>query len=90
MVHILAIAALDNSSGAYQGSKASRNVNKGAKAAMMIVVDRRRKSVEQSQTYYEKKRREGKKHNQAIRALGWHILRMIFKLLKENRPYEIR
>lgn len=58
--------------------------------AMMIAVDRHRKQVEQSQIYYEKKRREGKKNNQAIRALGRHMIRMIFKLLKENRPHELR
>ena len=86
----LGMAALDNSSGTYRGSKVPRNVNKRAKAAMMIAVDRHRKQVEQSQTYYEKKRREGKKHNQAIRALGRHMVRMIFKLLKENRAYEVR
>jgi hypothetical protein len=33
-------------------------------------VDRHRKYVPESQRYYEKKRSEGKKHNQAIRALA--------------------
>ena len=50
----------------------------------------RRKKVAQSQRYYEKKRAEGKKHNQAIRALGRHLTRIIYKLLKEEREYEIR
>ena len=44
----LGMAALDNSSDAYQGSKAPRNVNKRARAALVIAVDRHRKSVEQS------------------------------------------
>jgi hypothetical protein len=57
---------------------------------MMIGVDRHRKKVAQSQRYYEKKRAEGKKHNQAIRALGRHLTRIIYKLLKEERQYEIR
>lgn len=86
----LGMAALDNSSGLYQGSKVPRNVNTRAKAAMMIAVDRHRKQILQSQSYYEKKRREGKKHNQAIRALGRHMVRMIYKLLMEDRLYEIR
>jgi len=86
----LGMAALDNRSGTYQGSKAPRNVNKRAKTAMMIAVDRHRKQVEQSQTYYDKKRQQGKRHNQAIRALGRHMVRMMYKLLKENHPYEIR
>jgi len=53
-------------------------------------VDRHRKYVPESQRYYEKKRSEGKKHNQAIRALGRHLSRIIYKMLKEERDYEIR
>ena len=86
----LGMATLDNSSGKYQGSKAPKQVNTRAKAAMMIAVDRHRKYVPESQRYYEKKRAEGKKHNQAIRALGRHLTRIIYKMLKEDRDYEIR
>ena len=86
----LGMATLDNSSGKYQGTKAPKQVNTRAKAAMIIGVDRHRKKVAQSQRYYEKKRAEGKKHNQAIRALGRHLTRIIYKLLKEEREYEIR
>jgi transposase len=81
------MANLDNSSGKQKGSKPARQVNTRAKAAMMIAVDRHRKQVPQSQRYYEKKRTEGKKHNQALRALGRHLCRIIFKMLKENRGY---
>ena len=86
----LGMSTLDNSSGKYQGTKAPKQVNTRAKAAMMIGVDRHRKKVAQSQRYYEKKRSEGKKHNQAIRALGRHLTRIIYKMLKEEREYEIR
>ena len=41
-------------------------------------------------TYAQELRAEGKKHNQAIRALGRHLCRVIYKLLKEERVYEIR
>lgn len=78
---------LDNSSGKHKGSKAPKQVNERAKTAMMIAVDRHRKYVPQSQKYYDKKRTEGKKHNQAVRALGRHLCRVIFKMLKENRGY---
>ncbi len=83
----LGMANLDNSSGKQKGSKPPRQVNCRAKAAMMIAVDRHRKKVLQSQTYYEKKRAEGKKHNQALRALGRHLCRVIFKMLKDNKGY---
>lgn len=86
----LGMSTLDNSSGKYQGSKAPKHVNTRAKAAMMIALDRHRKHVPESQRYYEKKRSEGKKHNQAIRALGRHLCRIIYKLLKEEREYQIR
>ena len=86
----LGMSTLDNSSGKYQGSKAPKHVNTRAKAAMMIAIDRHRKYVPESQRYYEKKRSEGKKHNQAIRALSRHLCRIIYKMLKEGRPYEIR
>lgn len=86
----LGMAILDNSSGRYKGAKAPRHVNTHAKAAMMIAVDRHRKLVASSKKYYEKKRAEGKKHNQAIRALGRQLCRVIFKMLKENRRYEVR
>ena len=69
----LGMSTLDNSSGKYQGSKQPKHVNTRAKAAMMVALDRHRKYVPESQRYYEKKRSEGKKHNQAIRALGRHL-----------------
>jgi len=86
----LGMASLDNRSGTYQGSKPSKHVNTRAKAAMMTGVDRHRKCVPESQRYYERKRAEGKTHNQAIRALGRHLCRVFFKMLKQQRPDERR
>jgi len=84
------MANLDNSSGNFRGSKNPKHVNTRAKAAMMVGVDRHRKMIPESQQYYEKKRAQGKSHNQAIRALGRHLCRVIFRMLKQNRPYEVR
>jgi len=81
---------LDNSSGKHKGSKSPKQVNTRAKAAMMTAIDRHRKYVPESQRYYEKKRLQGKAHNQAIRALGRHLCRIIYKMLKEERDYQIR
>ena len=86
----LGMSTLDNSSGNYQGTKAPKHVNTRAKAAMMIALDRHRKYVPESQRYYEKKRIQGKGHNQAIRALGRHLCRIIYKMLKEQREYQLR
>jgi transposase len=81
----LGMSGLDNSSGRHKGSKTPRHVNTRAKAVMMVAVDRHRKYIAESRTYYEKKRAEGKKHNQAVRALGRHLCRVIFRMLKQEK-----
>lgn len=86
----LGMATLDNSSGNYRYSKPPKHVNTRAKAAMMVAVDHHRRQVEESKSYYEKKRAEGKKHNQAVRALGRHLCRVIFKMLRDDKLYEAR
>lgn len=86
----LGMANLDNSSGMQRGSKTPRHVNTRAKAAMMVGVDRHRKSIGESQRFYEKKRAQGKTHNQAVRALGRHLCRVLFRMLKQGRAYEVR
>jgi len=86
----IGMANLDNSSGERRGARAPGQVNKHAKAAMMTGVDRHRKQVPESQRYYEKKRAEGKTHNQAIRALGRHLCRVLYRMLKHGEAYRIR
>jgi len=66
------------------------NVNTRTKAAMMVAVAHHSWKVEESQRYYDKKKAEGKKHNQAIRSLGRHLVRVIWSLVRDNRLYEIR
>jgi transposase len=86
----LGMSALDNSSGKRNGAKAPRHVNTRAKAAMMVAVARHIACVPTSRAYYDKKRAEGKAHNQAIRALGRHLVRVIWSMVKQGRKYEIR
>jgi transposase len=85
----LGMANLDHSSGKSRRSKRPKHVNVRAKAAMRIAADKHRKLCPQSKRYYEKRRAEGKTHHQAIRALGRHLCPVIFKMLKEDRPYRI-
>ena len=85
----LGMAPLDKISGNSKGIRKSKNVNSHAKAAMMNAIDQHRRYVEESKCYYEKKRAEGKKHNQAIRSLGRHLVRVIFKMLENDRDYQI-
>lgn len=84
------MANLSNDSGKVKSSKNPKHINSHAKAAMMAAVDKHRKLVPESKRYYDKKRAEGKKHNQAVRALGRHLCRVIFSMLKHDRPYQFR
>lgn len=84
------MATLDNSSGKKHSAKTTRHVNTRAKAAMMVAVARHIACVPASCAYYDKKRAEGKKHNQAVRALGRHLVRVIWSMVKQGRKYEIR
>lgn len=84
------MAALDNSSGKKTGARTPRQVNTRAKAAMMVAIARHIACVESSRVYYNKKRAEGKKHNQAVRALGRQMIRVIWSLVKHTRAYDIR
>ena len=57
---------------------------------MMTAVARHQENVPASRAYYDKKRAQGKTHNQAIRALGRHLVRVIWSMLKHARDYELR
>jgi len=84
----LGMAPLDNSSGNYKGTKSPHQVNKRAKAAMMVAMGHHIRKVAESKAYYQKKRAEGKKHNQALRSLGRHLVRVIWSMAQNNRHYE--
>ena len=86
----LGMAVLDKSSGKYKGSRRTRHVNQRAKFAMSTAVARHIEKVPQSRAYYDKKKAEGKSHNQAVRALGRHLVRVIWSMLTQRRDYEIR
>lgn len=78
---------LDNSSGTFIGTKNTRQVNRHARAAMMTAAARHIQHVPESRTYYEKKIAEGKTHNQAVRALGRHLIRVIWSMITHRLDY---
>lgn len=86
----LGMAPLDNSSGRRKGTRHAKQVNKRARIAMMTALTRHIRRVEESERYYRKKRDEGKKHNQAIRSLGRHMVRVLWSMIKNDRFYESR
>ena len=78
---------LDNSSGKHVGTKNTRQVNRHARTAMMTAVARHINYVPESKIYYDKKLAEGKSHNQAVRALGRHFIRVIWSMITHQRDY---
>ncbi len=86
----LGMAPLDNSSGKRRGTRHAKQVNIRARSAMMTAVNRHILRVEESERYYRKKRNEGKKHNQAIRSLGRHMVRVLWSMIRDGHFYENR
>jgi transposase len=84
------MAVLDHSSSSSQWSKPPKQVNRRAKAAMVRAAARHMQEVPESKDYYDKKRKEGKTHNQALRSLARHLVRVIWSIYKQERDYEIR
>ena len=82
------MSPLNDDSGKYRGSKVPRQVNRRAKAAMMVAVVRHIDCVPESKVYYDKKRADGKKHNQAVRALGRHLVRVIWPACANGRQVD--
>jgi transposase len=86
----LGMCPLTHQSGEMSRARIPRQVNTRCKAAMMTAVARHIGCVPQSRAYYDRKRAQGKTHNQAIRALGRHMVRVIWAILRDGRDYEIR
>ena len=81
------MAPLDNSSGVRSRAKRSKSINSRCQNAMMTCIVRHMACVPESRTYYDRKRSEGKTHNQAVRALGRHLVRVIWRMLINDRDY---
>ena len=84
------MACLSNQSGQRTRARAPRQVNRRAKAALMVALARHIEQVPQSKAYYDRKRTEGKQHNQALRALGRHLIRVLWAMVRNQRDYDVR
>ena len=81
------MAPLTCSSGKRQGAKRSKNVNKIIQAAMMVAAARHINVCSEADAYYNRKRTQGKRHNQAVRAFGRHLCRVMWAMLRNQTPY---
>lgn len=81
------VACINDDSGKSKKTKAVYKANRICKATMIEIAGCTIRYVQESKTYYEKKRAEGKDHNHALRCLARQLIKVIFKMLKENREY---
>jgi transposase len=85
----LGVAPLDRSSGKRIGAKLPRQINPRARDALIIAMVHHMQAVATSKAFYDRKRVEGKTHMQALRALARHIVRILFRMLSNNRDYRL-
>lgn len=84
------VACIDDDSGKSKKTKAIYKANGICKATMIEIAGCTIRYVQESKTYYEKKRAEGKDHNHALRCLARQLIKVIFKMLKEDRDYIVK
>lgn len=83
------VACIDNDSGKRKQARTVFKANKICKDTMIKIAGCTIRSITESYIYYSKKRREGKKHNHALRCLARQMIKVIFRLLVEDRNYYV-
>ena len=84
------VACIDDDSGKSRKTRVVYKANRICKATMIDIAGCTIRYVPESKTYYDKKRTEGKKHNHAVRCLARQLIKVIFKMLKDNRDYVMK
>lgn len=83
------IIPLNNESGKHKGTKMIYKCNKRLKNALIQMAGNTIRYIPECKTYYDKKMAEGKKHNHALRCLARQLIKVIFKMLTEQKNYRI-
>ena len=84
------IACVDNNSGKVTKAKAVYKANKICKQTLITMAGGSIRLSLQCRAYYQKKRAEGKSHNHTLRCLARQLIKVIYKILTEDRDYMIR
>jgi len=84
------IACVNNFSGKTNKTKAVYKANKFAKQTLITMAGCSIRVNPQCRDYYLKKRTEGKKHNHALRCLARQMIKVIYRMLTEDRDYQIK
>ena len=84
------IACVNNDSGKITKAKAVYKANKICKQTLITMAGCSIRSIHQCKAYYLKKRTEGKSHNHTLRCLARQLIKVIYKMLTEDRKYMVR
>jgi len=84
------IACVNNDSGKVTKAKAVYKANKICKQTLIAMAGCSIRSIHQCKAYYLKKRAEGKSHNHTLRCLARQLIKVIYRILTEDREYIIR
>ena len=84
------IACVNNDSGKVTKAKAVYKANKICKQTLIIMAGCSIRFIPQCKFYYLKKRAEGKSHNHTLRCLARQLIKVIYKMLTEDRDYIVR
>jgi transposase len=84
------IACVNHDSGKITKAKAVYKANKISKQTLITMAGCTIRFIPQCKLYYLKKRTEGKSHNHALRCLARQLIKVIHRMLNEDREYIIR
>lgn len=84
------VACVDNNSGKVTKARAVYKANKICKQTLINMAGCSIRFSPQCKAYYLKKRTEGKAHNHSLRCLARQLIKVIYKMLTEDRDYIIR
>ena len=81
---------MQTNSGKVIKAKAVYKANKICKQTLITMAGCSIRSIYQCKAYYLKKRTEGKNHNHALRCLARQLIKVIYRMLTEDREYIVR
>lgn len=81
-------APISYKSGQINKVKVRRSCDKFLRATVHLWANCFRKSSAWGQAYYAKKRKDGKSHACALRCLGQRLLKIVFKIISDKKPYD--
>ena len=84
------IACVDNNSGKITKARVVYKANKICKQTLITMAGCSIRFSLQCKAYYLKKRTEGKSHNHALRCLARQMIKVIHRMLIEDRDYMVR